>query len=169
MPPKAQRLNGRCPALCGALCRLGFSCLQLARLCGSVAERLDALRKRLQERQRQAAAEPLFDVSNDDERSRVWRAIEMNGLRIDDISARIDDLQASMRETITQAVKDSMPRALLTDEEHRYVQLAIKRESQRIAFRQKVIDNTLTGLVWALVVGLGVMVKEYLVAHGWKM
>ena len=104
---------------------------------------------------------PLYEINNNEERDRVWRGIEANGVRI-------DELRDTMRETITQAVKDAMPRALLTEEEHRAVQLVIKKQTQSIAFRQKIIDNTVTGLVWALVVGLGVMVREYLVAHGWK-
>ena len=113
-----------------------------------MAEKLEALRKRLAERHLQEQGVPLYEMNNNEERDRVWRAIEANGVRI-------DELRDSMRETITQAVKDAMPHALLTDEEHRYVQAAIKREAQKIAFRQSVIDKTLTGLVWALVVGLG--------------
>lgn len=126
-----------------------------------MAEKLEALRKRMAERHLQEQGVPLYEMNNNEERDRVWRAIEANGVRI-------DDLRDSMRETITQAVKDAMPRALLTDEEHRYVQTAIKRESQRVAFRQSVIDKTLTGLVISLLGGLLVMTKEYLVAHGWK-
>lgn len=125
-----------------------------------MSDRLEALRKKYDER-REANKPSMFSMTSDDERERVWRAIEANGVRI-------DDLRDTMRETITEAVKDSMPKALLTDDEHRYVQTAIKREAQKLAFRQSVIDKTLTGFVWALVVGLGVMVKEYLVAHGWK-
>lgn len=82
--------------------------------------------------------------------------------------SRIDTLQLDIRETIMQAVKEAMPTALLNAEEYRWVQLAIKREAQIIAFRQRVIDKTLTGLVWSLIIGLGVMVKEYLAAHGWR-
>ena len=101
-------------------------------------------------------------MTNNDERDRVWKAIEANGIRI-------DNLQDTIHDTITQAVRDAMPRALLSDDEHRYVQAAIKKQTQSIAFRQKIIDNTLTGLAWALIVGIGVMAKEYLVAHGWKI
>lgn len=96
-----------------------------------------------------------------DKEVQLWRAIDYNG-------ERIDALQLDMRETVTQAVKEAMPTALLNSDEHRWVQLAIKREAQTIAFRQSVIDKTLTGLVWALIVGLGVIIKEYLAAHGWK-
>ena len=126
-----------------------------------MAEKLDALRKRLAERHLQEQGMPLYDINNNEERDRVWRGIEANGVRI-------DELRDTMRETITQAVKDAMPRALLTDDEHRYVQTAIKREAQKVAFRQSVIDKTLTALVISLLGGLGLMVREYLVAHGWK-
>ena len=96
-----------------------------------------------------------------DKEVQLWRAIDYNG-------ERIDAVQLDMRETVTQAVKDAMPNALLNADEHRWVQLAIKREAQTIAFRQSVIDKTLTGLVWSLILGLGVIIKEYLAAHGWK-
>lgn len=98
----------------------------------------------------------------DDEKClQVWKAIHYNG-------DRIDSLEAIMEQTVTRAVKEAMPNALLNADEHRWVQLAIKREVQVIAFRQSVIDKTLTGLVWSLILGLGVIVKEYLAAHGWK-
>ena len=64
-----------------------------------------------------------------DKEVQLWRAIDYNG-------ERIDALQLDMRETVTQAVKDAMPNALLNADEHRWVQLAIKREAQTIAFRQ---------------------------------
>jgi hypothetical protein len=56
----------------------------------------------------------------------------------------------------------------LSDEEHQWVKLAIKREAQSILFRQKVIDSTATGLLWLLIVGLGVIIKEWLNTHGLK-
>lgn len=97
----------------------------------------------------------------DDERIRFWRAIEANG-------NRIDDLERDMHQTVTRAVKDAMPTALLSDDEHRWIQLAIKQKTQSIEFRQSVIDKTLTAFVWALIVGVGIIIKEYLAAHGWK-
>ena len=97
----------------------------------------------------------------DDDSAQVWKAIRHNG-------DRIEALHQDMRETVTQAVNDAMPAALLSADEHHWVKLAIKREAQSIAFRQSVIDKSLTGLVWALIAGLGVMAKEYFSAHGWK-
>lgn len=100
-------------------------------------------------------------MSIEDERAQVWRAIEANG-------TRIDSLETVMEQTVTRAVKDAMPNALLNAEEHRWVQLAIRKEAQTIAFRQSVIDKTLTGLVWAMIVGAGIILKEYFASHGWK-
>lgn len=101
-------------------------------------------------------------MSTDDERDRFWHAIEAN-------STRIDGLERDMHQTVVRAVKEAMPNALLNAEEYRWVQLAIRGEAQRIAFRQSVIDKTLTGLVWALILGVGIMVKEYLSSHGLKL
>lgn len=91
----------------------------------------------------------------------VWRAIHAT-------DERVTALHADMHETVTTAVKAAMPRALLNDDEYRWVQLAIKRESQTIAFRQAVIEKTLMGLIWAAVVGAGLILKEYAQNHGWK-
>lgn len=115
----------------------------------------------VQERKPPGRGEPLFEIQNSEERDRVWRAIEANGVRI-------DHLQETIQTTIIQAVRDAMPRALLTEEELIAVQLVIRKQAQSIAFRQKIIDNTVTGLVWMLVAGVGVMVREYLMSHGWK-
>ena len=103
---------------------------------------------------------PTWQHSGDKE-AQLWKAIHYNG-------ERIDSFETTVEQTVTRAVKEAMPNALLSADEHRWVQLAIKRESQSIDFRQSVIDKTLTGLVWALIVGLGVMVKEYFAAHGWR-
>lgn len=97
----------------------------------------------------------------EDERVRFWHAIEANG-------NRLDSLERDMHQTVTRAVKDAMPTALLSDDEHRWIQLAIKQKTQSIEFRQSVIDKTLTAFVWALIVGFGIIIKEYLAAHGWK-
>lgn len=97
----------------------------------------------------------------DEERARVWRAIEVNG-------DRLTELREGLPEMIKTAVQDAMPNALLSTEEHRWVQLAIKRESQTIEFRRAVIEKTLTSLLWSAVLGAGIVLKEYLSAHGWK-
>jgi hypothetical protein len=82
----------------------------------------------------------------------------MMGLEADDI-----------REMIRSAVQEAMPKALLTEDEHSWVKLAIRREAQMIAFRTAVIEKTFIGLIWAGIIGLGIIVREYAIAHGiWR-
>lgn len=107
--------------------------------------------------------------SPEDERERFWRAVELNAEKITELEAVVNTRQEMMRETITQAVQSAMPKAMLTDDEHRWVQLAIKREVQQIAFRQAVIEKSSIALIWAGIVFLGIVAREYMVAHGmWK-
>lgn len=98
----------------------------------------------------------------DEERARVWRAIEVNG-------ERLTELTEDLPEMIKDAVERAMPSALLSTDEHRWVQLAIKRESQAIEFRRAVIEKTLTSLLWSLVLGAGIIFKEYLSNRGFKL
>lgn len=56
----------------------------------------------------------------------------------------------------------------LSDEETRWVRLAIQAEVQKIEFRKKVIEKTLLGLIWAGVVGLGYMFLGWASNHGYK-
>ena len=54
----------------------------------------------------------------------------------------------------------------LTDEERQWVRLAIQREAQSIKLRQAIIEKTLGGLVWAAMIGFGILVIDYLKTHG---
>jgi hypothetical protein len=56
----------------------------------------------------------------------------------------------------------------LTDDESRWVRLAIQKEAQSIVFRKAVIEKTLSALVWSFIVGLGFLLLDGLKAHGWK-
>lgn len=100
-------------------------------------------------------------MSLDEERARFWNAIEAN-------SARLDGLERDMHHTVTRAVQEAMPNGLLNAEEYRWVQLAIRKEAQSIAFRQSVIDKGLTMFLLGLAGGFFLVIKEYLAAHGWK-
>lgn len=77
-----------------------------------------------------------------------------------------------MSDLITASVQAALPQTLPTAEQLRWVDAAIKREAQTYAFRQAVIEKTITALVWAVIVGLSAAVwtvlREYAVAHGWK-
>lgn len=101
-------------------------------------------------------------MSIDDERERVWSAIQTNG-------DRITQLRDDMTATVRDAVREAMPSALLSDEQHRWVELAIKKEAQSIAFRQSVIDKTLLGLIWAALAGGGYVLKSWLESRGLKL
>lgn len=54
----------------------------------------------------------------------------------------------------------------LTDEEQQWVRLAIQKEAQAIALRKAVIEKTLSGLVWAGLVGIGYVILDFLRNHG---
>lgn len=56
----------------------------------------------------------------------------------------------------------------LSDEEQRWVRLAIQVEVQRIELRKAIIEKTLSGLAWSAVVGLGYMVLGWATSHGYK-
>lgn len=103
------------------------------------------------------------------DRARIWEAVAHVGDRITDLESTVGERKEVMVATIKEAVQEAMPVALLTDDEYRWVKLAIEREAQSVAFRRAVIQKTLMGLVWAGVVGVGLMFKEYLAAHGLKL
>ena len=102
----------------------------------------------------------------------VWSEIHASRDRIVELETRLDERKDLMKETIEAAVesamKSSLPKTVLTDEEHRWIQLAIRSEAQSIEFRRAVIEKSFTGLVWALIVGIGMILKEYFTAHGWR-
>ncbi len=72
---------------------------------------------------------------------------------------RIDEIIEQLPDQIEGAVGRAMAAShQLTAEQHQWVLLAIQREAQSIRLRQAIIEKTLAGLVWAAVVGLGVLV-----------
>ncbi len=83
--------------------------------------------------------------------------------------SRVDKMQDDMRAMVKEAINEALDSTkLLSEEERLWVRLAIKREAQSIQLRQAIIEKTLTGLVWAGLLGLGVIFYEYIKAHGWK-
>lgn len=84
----------------------------------------------------------------------------------DDMHEAIRDLSTQVA-NLRQEISEMVP-GTLTEEEHQWVRLAIQREGQSIKLRQAIIEKTLTGLIWAAIVGLGVILLDYLKAHGWK-
>ena len=108
--------------------------------------------------------------SASDEREAFWKAVHTVDDRITDLKARFEERDSMTLEMIEAAVRQAMPSSLLNEDEHAWVKLAIKREAQMIAFRSAVIEKTLMGLVWAGIVALGLVIREYAIAHGmWRL
>lgn len=112
--------------------------------------------------------------------SDVWRSIDTreNHLQskegdaivkmLSGLERRIDETQDQLVSTIARAVTQAMDGRMLSDDERQWVRLAIQREAQSIKLRQAIIEKTLTGLIWAGLVGAGLIFTEWLQAHGWK-
>ena len=108
-------------------------------------------------------------VNPQDERESFWKAVHTVDDRVTALESVVNTRNEMMREAIQSAVREAMPTALLTDDEHQWVKLAIQREAQAISFRRAVISHTTTGLIWAAIVGIGIIIREYAIAHGmWK-
>ena len=74
-----------------------------------------------------------------------------------------DDLIVLLKEVVKEAV-ETHP---LSEDEIRWVRLAIEAEAQKKAFRQAVIDKTLIGLFSAALLWAGSKLVETFLAH-WK-
>lgn len=66
---------------------------------------------------------------------------------------------------ITQALACAQPRPQLTDDELRWVKLAIEAEARKIKFRDAVIEKSLTSLILAGVGGLGYILLDFFKTH----
>jgi hypothetical protein len=73
--------------------------------------------------------------------------------------------RAELVADIAAAIKAS---ALLSEEEARWVRLAIHKQEQSIKLRQAIIEKTLGGLVWAALAGLGYLLFDFAKNHGFK-
>ena len=69
---------------------------------------------------------------------------------------------------IAQAVSERSKPASLTDDEQRWVRMAIRKEAQSIAFRQAVIEKSLGGVAWTIMLFIGYMAMEFLRFKGFK-
>ena len=67
---------------------------------------------------------------------------------------------------LTEAIK-VIP-STLTDDEQRWVRMAIKKEAQSIAFRTAVIEKSIMGLVAMMGMGLLYIVADFFKNHGFK-
>jgi hypothetical protein len=66
---------------------------------------------------------------------------------------------------IASALQPSLA-APLSDEETRWVKMAIQKEAQSIELRKAIIEKTLSGLVWFAIVGIGYLFVDFLRNHG---
>lgn len=66
---------------------------------------------------------------------------------------------------IAEAFKAS---SILSDDEVRWVKLAIHRQEQSIKLRQAIIEKTLGGLVWTALAALGYILIDFVKNHGFK-
>lgn len=105
-------------------------------------------------------------------------------LRIrDDAISRLDAEQDGLREAIAKydehvnklvadAVDDAVQRieaSQLTSEERAWVRMAVIAAGKRAEWRDAVISKTLAGLVWAMLLGLGALLLDWLRARGLRV
>ncbi len=69
---------------------------------------------------------------------------------------------------IAAAVRSRHSDALLSEEEMRWVRLAIQKEAQSIELRKAIIEKSLVGLAWMCIVGVGSVFMSWATAHGFK-
>jgi hypothetical protein len=74
-----------------------------------------------------------------------------------------EELLSLVKEAIKEAV-DSHP---LSEEEVKWVRLAIENEANRAEFRKAIIEKTLGGLAWSALCGVGYLALEFIKDH-WK-
>lgn len=73
--------------------------------------------------------------------------------------------RAELVAEIAEAIKAS---SNLSDDEVRWVKLAIEKQEQSIKLRQAIIEKTLGGLVWAALVALAYLIFDFAKNHGFK-
>jgi len=73
--------------------------------------------------------------------------------------------RAELIADIAAAIKAS---SNLSEDEVRWVKLAIHKQEQSIKLRQAIIEKTLGGLVWAALAGLAYLLIDFAKNHGFK-
>lgn len=70
-------------------------------------------------------------------------------------------------ETVASLVAKKMEptRASLSEDEQRWVKLAIQREAQSFAFRRAVIEKTISSLIWTILGMLALGIGSYINQH----
>lgn len=85
------------------------------------------------------------------------------------LERRFDEHQRELPTLIAGAITAAVGARLPSADEQMWVRLAIQREAQSIALRRAIIEKSLVGLSWFLIGAIGLMLREYAIAHGmWK-
>lgn len=71
-------------------------------------------------------------------------------------------------EAVTATFTKQSAHHCLSEDEQRWVRLAIEKEAQSIKLRQAVIEKSLASLLWSALVGGGYIVLDFLRNHGFK-
>jgi len=69
---------------------------------------------------------------------------------------------------ITQAIRPRANDVQISPEQLQWVNLAIQKEAQSIKLRQAIIEKTLSGLVWGVLVAAGYALLGWATQHGYK-
>ena len=82
-------------------------------------------------------------------------------MAIEDITK--EELIALLKDVIKQASEENT----LSDEEVKWVRLAIQNEAKKSEYRKAIIEKSLGGLAWAALCGIGYFMLEFFKTH-WK-
>lgn len=74
-----------------------------------------------------------------------------------------EELRALLKEIVVEAVEQHP----LTDDEIRWVRLAIQSEADRAELRKAIIEKSLASLFWLAIVAAGGWIADYVAAH-WR-
>jgi hypothetical protein len=58
------------------------------------------------------------------------------------------------------------PQVCLSEEEQQWVRLVIRQQLDRAKVRQAIIEKTLAGLAWSVIVGVGYLLLDWFNRHG---
>jgi len=86
--------------------------------------------------------------------------LHLQEARLDEQIKTAEDLRIAL--LVKSVVTESIRQHALTEDETRWVRLAIKREGRIESFRSAVIEKTLTGIIWAGVIAIGYALWEYI-------
>lgn len=76
--------------------------------------------------------------------------------------------RAEFIEELTAAIHTRTSDVSLTDQEKQWVRNAIKMQEQTYKLRQAVIEKTLSGLAWGVIVWVGYVLLGWATQHGYK-